>query len=94
MALRPSLGEFRRCLAGLLRVFGERDTASLLGVSVVTLRTWRRCRSIPDAAAVRCVWLIHALTLRPGLVTSAFDLVTWGRFKVQRPVLPPEDWSI
>jgi len=74
--------------------FGEKGAAGLLGVPVVTLRGWCAGKRI-EAAPARAVWLVHALLLRPGIVTSAFDLVTWGRFHVVRRAVrrAGSEWS-
>jgi hypothetical protein len=98
-SLRPSAGEFRSMCWALVDYFGERPAAALLGVSVLTLRCWLSGKNGGPASAVRAVWLVHSLLLRPGEVSSAFDLVTWGRFKVvRRPVQRPNsewsDWSV
>jgi hypothetical protein len=81
--------------------FAEQGACMVLGIPVLTFRAWLAGRARPTAAAVRCIWLVHALLLRPGLVTSAFDLITWGRFKSTGGSpsesafeLASEDWSV
>jgi len=80
---------------------GERAAAEVLGVSVITERSWmhRRTMAIPSR---RAIWLTWVLLFHPERIGSGFDLLTWGRFKgCERPkrVRPSvevacEDWSI
>jgi len=94
-ALAPSRGELLVLLAALVDRFGERSACRLLGVPVQTVRCWAASRRPPPASAARLIWLVHALLLRPGIVTSAFDLVTWGRFRVERQAVtrPSAEWT-
>jgi hypothetical protein len=98
-ALQPSQGEVASMLGSLDRVFGSRNLCSLLGVSKRTLASWLERRFYPSAAAVRCIWFLHCLALRSERLQSLFDILTWGRFRVERrTVLKPgcewSDWSI
>jgi len=100
-ALAPSNGELRAMVQRLQKRFGEKGTADLLGVSVLTLRDWTNGRWRPCGASPKAIWLVHALLLRPETVRSAFDLVTWGRFALcgYRSAdsflrQDSEDWSI
>lgn len=80
----------------------DRDAAAFLGVSVGTLRRWLICGRVGDRAARASVWLRWALLLHPETVQTAFDLVTWGRFRTgtRRPgksshmIIPQDDYSI
>ena len=99
LCLRPSREECKRLLLELQERFGEHGACDLLGVPVLTFRQWRSTRGGIASAGLRVVWLVHALLLRPETVTSAFDLVTWGRFKVtrravRRPAAEWTDWCI
>ena len=82
--LRPSDAEFDTMLAQLGQVFPGRDLASVLGISILTLDGWRKRKNGPCAASRKLVWLLWALFLHPGRVQTVFDLVTWGRFRVDR----------
>jgi hypothetical protein len=86
-------------VAALDRVFGSRPLCSMLGVSKLTLAHWLERNRIPSAAAVRAIWFLYVLTLRPERLTSLFDILTWGRFRierrpVQRLLSSWSDWSI
>lgn len=67
----------------LERVFGEESARLLLGVPCLTYRGWRDGHYKFPASAVRAIWLVHALCLRPDRVQSLFDLATWGRFRIE-----------
>lgn len=82
--LRPTNVEFYTMLAQLGQVFPGRDLASVLGISILTLDGWRKRKNGPCAASRKLVWLLWALILHPGRVQTVFDLVTWGRFRVDR----------
>ena len=82
-------------LRRLRSYFGDHSAACLCGVPVFTFRQWCSRGSIRPAAAVRCVWLVYALTLRPEIVTTLFDIATWGRYRwVKDPSAGWSDWSI
>lgn len=77
----PSVDECCDMVRELETAFGnERNTAVLMGVSVITLRSWKNRRAI-SVPSRRAVWLIWVLLLHPERIETAFDLVTWGRFK-------------
>ena len=79
----------------LREYFGDHGAASLCGVPMRTWLQWCATGSIYPAAAVRCVWLVYALTLRPEIVSTLFDVATWGRFRwVKDPSAGWSDWSI
>ena len=97
-ALRPSPGECRRLLAALEARLGRRGTALALCVPVLTLEGWKAGRGL-SSAAIRAIWLVHALILRPARLQSILSLATWGRFEEQRerrtaPPPVPDDWCI
>lgn len=95
LALRPSQTECKSLLLHLQRVYGEKSCLLLLGVPCLTFRGWRDGKTKFPASAVRAVWLIHALCLRPDRVQSLFDLATWGRFRVEtKPKCQEPDWQI
>jgi hypothetical protein len=75
--------------------FGERTTCALLGVPVLTFRDWLAGRGM-TASGVRVVWLSWCLTFHPERLQTVEDLVTWGRFHVERgePARGVGDWSI
>jgi len=86
-------------LADLLDFYGEESLVDVLGVPVHTLRFWQEVGAVRPAAAIRAVWLVWCLTLHPDRLTSTFDLVTWGRYKLERrparrPSVEWSDWSI
>jgi hypothetical protein len=96
MRLRPRPSEQAAMLARLRVVFGDNSCGALLGVPVSTFRFWCRKGRVRPAGAVRAVWLIYALTLRPDLCSTLFDVATWGRFKLERGAAPGpwSGWSI
>ena len=53
--------------------------AAFLGVSVHVLRRWESGQRSPSAAAKRLVWLLHVFLTDPGKLTSALDLIVWGK---------------
>ena len=95
LLLAPSSGELRGMVRRLQKRFGREATCSLLGVRDLTLQDWTRGRTRPAGASPRGIWLVHALLLRPRLVQSAFDLATWGRFRVERQAVtrPSAEWT-
>lgn len=73
-----------RCLAMLTELEAylgdERRLAAVVGPSLVTLRSWRRRKtmSIPSR---RLVWLTWAILLHPDMVQTPNDLVVWGKWR-------------
>jgi hypothetical protein len=78
---RLSDKEFDQKLADLLQLFGGRRAVSpILGVPALTLEHWRMGKRKPSAAARKLVWLVWTLVFKPYSITTAFDLITWGRY--------------
>ena len=93
-ALAPSAGELRGFLVDLQDRFGRGGAGALLCVPVQTFQRWIAGGKI-DSASARAVWLVWVLLLHPDRLQSAFDLVTWGRFRVERQAVsrPSSSWS-
>lgn len=58
---------------------GERGAAQLIGVSVLTLRSWRERQSM-SVPSRRVIWLIWALVSAPEQLATVWDVMMWGRF--------------
>jgi hypothetical protein len=78
--LRPTDKEFDTMLADLANMFGKRDVATLLGISILTLQGWYAHRNRPTAAARKLIWLLWSMVFHPGKVKTLLDVCTWGRF--------------
>ena len=93
-ALAPSPAELRGLLADLVSAYGLDGACAVLGVSTLTVRSWVAGARLKGSSA-RLVWLTYMICLRPGRLESAFDLVTWGRFTIERSEvkLPGSSWS-
>lgn len=61
-----------------------RAAAPLVGVSEVTLSNWRKGKGFAGPS-YRLVWVTWIILLHPERLQTAFDLATWGRFRVERP---------
>ena len=70
-------------LRELSRLVGHAEMSAFLGVPGLTLRRWKSGKA-PSAAARRLVWLLWCLFLHPERLQTAFDVATWGRFRVER----------
>lgn len=81
---RPGMEEFHAMLRELAGEFGWHHTAALLGISVLTMDSWRRRKNGPCASSQKLVWLTWALLLHPDHLSNAFDLATWGRFRATK----------
>jgi hypothetical protein len=80
----PTMDECLAMLRDLEAAYGgQRRAAEIVGVSVITLQSWKRRKtmSIPSR---RLVWFIWAFLLHPERVQDEFDLVTWGRCSAAR----------
>jgi hypothetical protein len=72
---------------------GRIAAAMVLGVSVQTVEHWRN-GLVARAAVRRLIWLTWCLVFHPERLSSIGELVTWGRFRIERrPPTRPEDWS-
>ena len=93
----PREAECVTMLRELVQRFGQFDTAALLGVPCLTLGAWLGGKCSVSAAR-RVIWLHWALLLHPEHCQTAFDLITWGRFRVEKSHKSPgwewSDWSI
>lgn len=81
-------------LADLQRILGREDACLLLGLPIQSWRNWMLRRESPSAPARKLIWIVWSLVCRPDLVTSLFDVATWGRFRVERREAPPGDYEI
>ena len=81
-------------LADLRRLVGRNQVPELLGIPVLTVRKWEARAQNPPASGVRAVWLVWCLLLHPEKMRTAFDVVTWGRFRVEYRSGEVGDWSI
>lgn len=77
--LRPKDEEFHAMLAQLGAALGWRATAATLGVSYLTMDSWRKRKNGPSAGARKLVWLVWSLVFQPTNMRSLFDIVTWGK---------------
>jgi hypothetical protein len=84
--LQPSHEEFRKMLNELYRAlrYDRHMLCAYLGVSWRTLKNWIERGEPCSDAALRAVWLLHTLTLYPERIRSMFDIVTWGRYSMNR----------
>jgi hypothetical protein len=62
---------------------GERRAAAVVGPSVITVRSWKRRRTM-SMPARRLVWMVWALLFEPNTLKTADDLVAWGRLHQSR----------
>jgi hypothetical protein len=86
-------------VAALVSRLGRHDAAAVLGVPMLTLNGWRDRLKSPSMPARRAIWLVWCLTLHPERLTSLFDVITWGRFRVERRAVwrscsEWSDWSV
>lgn len=82
-------------LIHLQQIYGEKPAGMLLGVPIQSFRAWRDGRRYVSGSAIRAIWLIYCLALRPDRVQSLFDLATWGRFRLEvKPRSQEPDWQI
>lgn len=88
-SLRPSPAELRAMVRALVKRFGFPQACSLLGVSGLTVKGWLRGSMVPSGGASRAIWLVWVLCFHPDRLSTLGDLVTWGRFKVQRRAPSP-----
>ena len=80
--LQPNDEQFNSMLAELAGVMGWRGVASVLGISIRTLDSWRKGENGPSAGARKLVWLVWTLVFHPEKLRSLFDVATWGKFVV------------
>jgi hypothetical protein len=93
-AVQHSDPEIRAELRELQAVLGESGACMVLSVPVQTWRQWRDGRRGLSSAARKLIWITWALVCRPDLVTSLFDVATWGRFRTEKREAPPGDYQI
>ena len=77
---QPKNEQFASMLNDLAGKIGWRALAAVLGVSQLTLDSWRKCRNGPSAGARKLVWVVWALVFHREKLQSLFDVATWGRF--------------
>ena len=81
-------------LQELVDCFGLPGACMVLSVPRMTVNAWLDGRFRPAASAVRAVWLTWVLVLHPDRISSLADVVTWGRFRIERRSdARPEGWS-
>jgi len=80
-------------LRDLVKAFGKPGAAAVLGVPRLTLQHWLTGRRHPSAGAARGIWWTWIVVLHPGRVRCLADIVTWGRWKIERQPASPGDWS-
>ena len=86
-------------LAELRAVLGDMPLHDLLGIPRTTTLAWDQGKP-PGFGSRRAVWLIWCLCLHPEKMQTAFDIVTWGKFREFIPPaarkLPPRfgDWRL
>ena len=77
--------------------FGTIEVSRLLGVPGRTCESWLQGRYLEKVTARRVIWLHWCLLLHPERIQTAFDLATWGRFRVVNVPRPaatgPVEWS-
>jgi hypothetical protein len=80
--------------------FGTVEFSRLLGVPGRTAEAWLQGRFLTAYTSRRLIWLHWCLLLHPERIQTAFDLATWGRFRVvnlpHKPVAssPADDYQI
>jgi hypothetical protein len=88
MILQPTPIEVRAMLGDLLVAWEDiSGVASCLGCGFMTARGWLEGRRYPSATAIRAIWVMWAMTCRPEVLGSQFDVITWGRFR-NSPIIP------
>jgi hypothetical protein len=75
----PDEGEFLEMVLDVVKLLGEREAAQWFNCSVSTVRHWRE-GFMPDWSGIRSVWFTWCLLLHPHKLSSAFHVLTWGRF--------------
>lgn len=83
VAFRPRPARLGAMLSDIVRVFGQRRAAVVLGVPAVTVRTWVR-RGLQAEASRRLVWLTWTLLFHPEHLPGLLDLVLWGGLRGRR----------
>lgn len=85
----PTADEVRRQLIELRQElrWPRSMLAAFLGVSRSVLRRWETGERRPSGAARRLIWLLALLAREPEKLTSAIDLVVWGKGQECRRVL-------
>ena len=77
--------------------FGTFEFSRLLGVPGRTAEAWLQGRALGQFTARRLIWLHWCILLHPERIQTAFDLATWGRFRVVNVPRPaatgPVEWS-
>jgi hypothetical protein len=97
--LAPTDAECRAMCRDFQDKFGGIEAPRLLGVPGRTFENWVLGRGF-SAGSRRCIWIQWCLLLHPDRIQTAFDLVTWGRFRVvnlpHKPVAssPADDYQI
>jgi hypothetical protein len=77
----------------LQRLLGRHGLCAALGVPWRTVLGWLAGK-VPSAGAMRAIWLTWCLLFHPERLTSLHDIVTWGRFRIERrPAVQPGGWS-
>jgi DNA-binding transcriptional regulator YiaG len=78
----PAPGNIRHLIVELRTQLGwsRQILAVILGVGLHTVRSWELGWRTPSKAAVRLVWLVHALFLKPESLRNGTDeLIWWGQ---------------
>jgi hypothetical protein len=78
----------------LIARLGRSGAGCVLGIPKLTLDHWLNGYCRPSAAATRAVWLTWIIVLHPDRVRCVGDIITWGRFKIERRLrAKPVGWS-
>jgi hypothetical protein len=80
--LQPSDAEFNSMLADLAAKMGWHGVGAVLGISQLTLNSWRTGANGPSAGAKKLVWLVWSLNFRRHNLQTHFHIASWGKFAV------------
>jgi plasmid stabilization system protein ParE len=86
LGLESSPEQTRAYVRELADTFGHIGAAELLGASRGVLRGWLYGDPPRHRATRRGIWSVWAMILHPEVIQTAFDVVTWGRFRPVKPI--------
>jgi hypothetical protein len=79
VAYRPPDRQAMAMITHLLALYGVEALAGLLDVERRAIMRWR-AGCAPRQGNLRLIWLLHCLTFEPWKLSSAFHVLTWGKF--------------
>jgi hypothetical protein len=87
LALVATDSEVEQMTRDLVRRFGSRRTAQLLGCGVRSVWRWMTGYTGTSGAARRAIWLTWCRYFDPERAATEYHVLTWGRYAVK----PEED---